>query len=124
MEKNKKQQTNDADQHIQIVGLAYYEDNGSFFFAPDSTVPDQMKSFRRRGTAQQMSDGTFDFVPESKIRSRSKLIKKLAHGRLSETQDGYIQLTLRFKIKDNEDIAEGLLAEAVTAFSVLSSVNR
>lgn len=119
MEKKKKKQTNNADQHIQIVGLAYYEDNGSFFFAPDSTVPDQMKSFRRRGTAQQMSDGTFDFVPESKSRSRSKLIKKLAHGRLSETQDGYIQLTLRFRTEDNEDIADDLQTETALAISAL-----
>ena len=34
---------------------------------------------------QQMSDGTFDFVLRTKSKSRSVLIRKLAHGRRSRT---------------------------------------
>ncbi len=45
---------------------------------------------------QQMSDGAFDFVPRTKPKSRSVLIRKLAHGRRSRTQDDALQLTLKF----------------------------
>ena len=48
---------------------------------------------------QQMSDGTFDFVPRTKPKTRSVLIRKLAHGRRSRTQDDVLQLTLKFSAR-------------------------
>lgn len=107
--------------HVQIIGQAFYNDNRSFFFAPNDPMPELLKSFRRKGTAQQMSDGTFDFVADPDRRSKSKLIKKLAHGRLSETQDGYIRLTLRFRIEDNEDVAGRMVFETLEATDALRS---
>ena len=57
-----------------------------FFFSPDAPVPQAVESFRKAGVGQQMSDGTFDFVVRPKVKSRSVLIRKLAHGRISRTR--------------------------------------
>ena len=93
---NSNQNHGDHCQHVQIGGQAYYDDRKYFLFAPDAPVPQAVESFRKAGVGQQMSDGTFDFVPRAKAKSRSVLIRKLAHGRISKTQDDAVQLTLKF----------------------------
>ena len=86
-------------QHVQIGGQAYYDDRKYFLFSPDAPVPQAVESFRKAGVGQQMSDGTFDFVPQPRTKSRSVLIRKLAHGRISRTQDDAVQLTLKFSAR-------------------------
>ena len=82
-------------------------------FAPDYCVPDSVPRVRRMcGVAQQLTDGTFDFVAQPRIRSQSTLIKKLAHGRVSLTKDKAIQLTLKVTPSENINIAETIAAEA------------
>ena len=67
----------------------------------------------------QMSDGTFDFVPRTKPKSRSVLIRKLAHGRRSRTQDDVLQLTLKFFRTENVVIAQAIMDEAQDAIDAL-----
>ena len=90
-----------------------------FFFSPDDPVPQAVESFRKAGVGQQMSDGTFDFVPQPRTKSRSVLIRKLAHGRISKTQDDAVQLTLKFFRTENVVIAQAIMDEAQAAIDAL-----
>lgn len=124
---NKKQINNQVDnqnhgdhcQHVQIGGQAYYDDRKYFLFSPDAPVPQAVESFRKAGVGQQMSDGTFDFVPQPRTKSRSVLIRKLAHGRISRTQDDAVQLTLKFFRTENVIIAQAIMDEAQDAIDAL-----
>ena len=124
---NKKQINNQVDnqnhgdhcQHVQIGGQAYYDARKYFLFSPDAPVPQAVESFRKAGVGQQMSDGTFDFVVRPKVKSRSVLIRKLAHGRISRTQDDAVQLTLKFFRTENVVIAQAIMDEAQAAIDAL-----
>ena len=98
--------------HTQLSGMASYDERKYFLFSPDEPVAGITSRFRCQGIAQQMSDGTFDFVAKPKIKAQSQLIKKLAHGRVSKTKDGAIQLTLKVFCDEGENIAEAILREA------------
>ena len=63
---------------------------------------------------QQMSDGTFDFVPRTKTK-----IRKLAHGRRSRTQDDVLQLTLKCFRTENVVIAQAIMDESQDAINAL-----
>ena len=124
---NKKQINNQVEnqnhgdhcQHVQIGGQAYYDDRKYFLFSPDAPVPQAVESFRKTGVGQQMSDGTFDFVVRPRTKSRSVLIRKLAHGRISRTQDDAVQLTLKFFRTENVVIAQTIMDEAQDAIDAL-----
>ena len=107
-----QQVNNNGCQHVQLGGVAYYDDKQYFLFSPDSVNQGVVEAFRRHGVAQQMQDGTFDFVAVSKPKSQSELIKKLAHGRVSKTKDGAIQLTLKVFCHEGINIAQTLAVEA------------
>ncbi len=107
--------TNTGVQHVQIAGVAYYDESKYFMFAPDFIGKNRVPSLRMRGVAQQMSDGTFDFVAQPKKKPLSQLIKKLAHGRVSKTADGAIQLTLKVYCDEGVNIGEALAVEAAEA---------
>ena len=107
--------TNTGVQHVQIAGVAYYDESKYFMFAPDFTGKNRVPSLRMRGVAQQMSDGTFDFVAQPKKKPLSQLIKKLAHGRVSKTADGAIQLTLKVYCDEGVNIGDVLADEAADA---------
>ena len=107
--------TNTGVQHVQIAGVAYYDESKYFMFAPDFTGKNRVPSLRMRGVAQQMSDGTFDFVAQPKKKPLSQLIKKLAHGRVSKTADGAIQLTLKVYCDEGVNIGDVLADEAEDA---------
>lgn len=98
--------------HTQLSGMASYDESKYFLFSPDEPVAGMLPRFRCQGIAQQMSDGTFDFVAKPKIKAQSQLIKKLAHGRVSKTKDGAIQLTLKVYCDEGENIAEAIYREA------------
>lgn len=102
-------------QHIQLGGTATYNNSNTFFFAPDNNVRGRVDSFRRRGIAQQLTDGTFDFVALPKPKTMSTLIRKLPHGRVSRTADGAIQLTLKVYCDEGVNIGEALAVEAAEA---------
>ena len=109
---NNQQVNNNGCQHVQLGGIAYYDDKQYFLFSPDSVNQGVVEAFRRHGVAQQMQDGTFDFVAVSKPKSQSELIKKLAHGRVSKTKDGAIQLTLKVFKNEGLDCMETIMKEA------------
>ena len=115
---NQQVNINDC-QHVQLGGMAYYDDKQYFLFSPDSVNQGVVEAFRRHGVAQQMQDGTFDFVAVSKPKSQSELIKKLAHGRLSKTKDGAIQLTLKVFCHERINIAQTLAVESAEGADAL-----
>ena len=109
-----------ACQHVQLGGMAFYDESKYFMFSPDEPEPDVVRRMRRmHGVAQQMTDGTFDFVAQPRVRSQSQLIRKLAHGRVSLTKDKAIQLTLKVMSDENINIAETIAAEAAEGANAL-----
>ena len=107
--------------HVQLGGMAFYDDSRCFMFSPDEPVPDVVQRMRRmHGVAQQMTDGTFDFVAQPRTKSQSTLIKKLAHGRGSLTKDNAIQRTLKVMRNENINIAETIAAEAADAADAIA----
>jgi hypothetical protein len=80
---NNQQVNNNGCQHVQLGGMAFYDESKCFLFAPsEHGGGEKVQGFRSQGVAQQRSDGTFDFVVKPRIRSQSVLIRKLAHGRV------------------------------------------
>lgn len=103
-------------QHVQLGGMAFYDESKYFLFSPDDSMPDKVQRMRRmHGVAQQMTDGTFDFVAQPRVRSQSQLIRKLAHGRVSLTKDKAIQLTLKVTPSENINIAQAIAIESAEA---------
>ena len=102
--------------HVQLGGQAYYDEKKFFMFTPDDPIVGQVQKFRGLGMAQQMADVTFDFVRKPQLKPKSTLIKKLAHGRLSATIDGAIQLTLKVYKTEGLNIKETIIKEAKEAF--------
>ena len=114
------QQVNNGSQHVQLGGMAFYDESKCFLFAPNEHGGgEKVQGFRSQGVAQQLSDGTFDFVVKPRIRSQSELIRKLAHGRLSKTKDGAIQLTLKVFCDEGINIGSTLMKEAEEAADAL-----
>lgn len=106
--------------HVQIDGQAFYDKNKYFMFSPDIPMIEQVDSFRAWGVAKQMADGTFDFVPIPRAHPESRLIRKLAHGRASETKDGAIQLTLKVFVSEGVNISATILRESMEASVAIS----
>lgn len=119
MEAHKTLQTSPRIEDIQLEGVAFFGSTNNFYFAPENPVPERVEKFRTHGIGQQMSDGTFDFTAKPRKRAKSILIKKLAHGRLSATCDGGIQLWLRVNKTEGLNIADTLNDEAQRAISCL-----
>ena len=114
---NIENQTNISNcDHVQLGGQAYYDEKKFFMFTPDDPIVGQVQKFRGLGMAQQMADGTFDFVRKPQLKPKSTLIKKLAHGRLSDTFDGAVQLTLKVFRTEGLNIRETIIKEAREAF--------
>ncbi len=112
MDKNKKQT---GYRHIQKSGMAHYDDGDKFLFTPDYPAGGEILPFRAAGIARQLSDGTFDFVRKPRLRAESELILKLAHGRVSKTKDGAIQLTLKVYQDEGINIPRAIAREAKEA---------
>ena len=107
-------------QHVQLGGMAFYDESKCFLFAPNEHGGgEKVQGFRSQGVAQQLSDGTFDFVVKPRVRSQAELIRKLAHGRLSKTKDGAIQLTLKVFCDEGINIGNALVKEAEEAADAL-----
>lgn len=89
-------------------------------FLPDEPVEQFEKGWRRVGVAQRLRNGTFDFIVKPHLHSRAVLIKKVAHGRLSATKDGAIQLTLKIFKTEGIPMAETIVREAKEAVEEVS----
>ncbi len=105
--------------HWQIEGVAHYDGNDKFLFTPSEPVALPLPCFRAMGLAQQHFDGTFDFIRRPRPRAQSELIRKLAHGRISKTKDGAIQLTLKVFEDEGVNISKTIGEEACIAQAAL-----
>ena len=113
---NNQQVNNNGCQHVQLGGVAFYDEGKCFMFSPENEgVRNKVEGFRSQGIAQQLTDGTFDFMAKPRIRSQSELIRKLAHGRVSKTKDGAIQLTLKVYCDEGVNIGDAIASEAIIA---------
>ena len=92
------QQVNNGSQHVQLGGMAFYDESKCFLFAPNE-----------HGGGEKVLG----------FRSQSVLIRKLAHGRLSKTKDGAIQLTLKVFCDEGINIGSTLVKEAEEAADAL-----
>ena len=102
--------------HLQKQGMAMYDNQDcNFLFLPDNPAKGCANPFRAAGLAQLLCDGTFDFIRKPRIRAQSELIRKLAHGRVSKTKDGAIQLTLKVYQDEGVNIGQALAEEAQLA---------
>lgn len=103
---------------LGFEGIGYYDemDNRSIFsFIPAWRTAGIYDSYCKNGKGTLTSDGSFDFVAKPYQRSQAKLIKKLAHGRASETKDGAILLTLKVYCDEGVNISETISKEAFEA---------
>ena len=113
---NNQQVNNNGCQHVQLGGVAFYDEGKCFMFSPENEgVRNKVEGFRSQGIAQQLTDGTFDLMAKPRIRSQAELIRKLAHGRVSKTKDGAIQLTLKVFCDEGINIANTLVKETEEA---------
>ena len=102
--------------HLQKQGMAMYNNKEcNFLFLPDNPAKGCANPFRGTGVAQLLCDGTFDFVRQPRLRAQSELIRKLAHGRVSKTKDGAVQLTLKVYQDEGINISEAIAQEALIA---------
>ncbi len=98
-----------------FIGRATFIGDQHFTFSPDDPRPGTLRSTRQRGVVQRMSDGTVDFEAQPRRRPQSTLIRKLPHGRLSETKDDAILLTLKFYRRESINVSGSLAKEATEA---------
>ena len=102
--------------HLQKEGMAMYNNKDcNFLFLPDNPAPGCASPFRGVGVAQLLGDGTFDFIRKPRQRAQSELIRKLAHGRVSKTKDGAIQLTIKVFQDEGLNISQTIAQEALIA---------
>ena len=92
--------------NINIEGNALICEN-CFAFAPAGVQGQVTNPYTQTGVARLSANGAFDF----EVRAQSTLIKKVAHGRLSATHDGAIQLTLKVFKTEGIDILRTLQRE-------------
>ena len=91
---NNQQVNNSGCQHVQLGGMAFYDESKCFLFAPSE-----------HGAGVKVQG----------FRSQSVLIRKLAHGRVSKTKDGAVQLTLKVFCDEGINIGSALVKEAEEA---------
>lgn len=96
--------------NINIEGNALICEN-CFAFAPSGVQGQVTNPYTQPGVARLSPNGAFDFEVRPRKRTQSILIKKVAHGRLSATHDGAIQLTLKVFKTEGIDILRTLQRE-------------
>ncbi|MDO4215555.1 MAG: hypothetical protein Q4D12_06535 [Bacteroidales bacterium] len=104
---------------IQLSGTGSFLGNDQIHFAPDNAVPERMEAFHGECAVHQLTDGSFEVIKKRRVRVRSKLIHKLAHGRISKLKDGDIFLTIRIGEDESLDMADTILDEAYDASQAL-----
>lgn len=81
------------------------DDQGAFILDESETTRGKMQMFR---------NGSMDYVAcKPRHRANSTLLRKAAHGRLSATKDGAIQLTLKVFRREGLDVNKTMRREAI-----------
>lgn len=102
--------------HITMQGMMSVDGEvQTVRFDATERVAGEVRPFRTAGTAQMLSDGTFEYITKKRKRYPSKQIIKLPHGTLSETHDGAYMLILRIPFNENCNAAMTLVNEASMA---------
>jgi len=96
--------------NINIEGNALICEN-YFAFTPAKMEGQVTNPFTRAGVARVTASGAVDFEAKPRKRAQSTLLKKVAHGRLSATHDGAIQLTLKVFKSEGIDIIKAFRDE-------------
>ena len=109
---------------VQVSGqLGFVTDeneNEYVQFFPDNTENLMLEEWSLEGVAHRLKNGAFDFIAMKRKRSDSILIKKVDHGRLSLTKDGFYQLTLKVPVTEKKSNLKFIFrSEAREATSVL-----
>ena len=112
----KRMSKNQNNKAVALKGTAIYEENSYFSFTPKQTVAGTVQRFSQYGVAHQLSSGAFHFEMRPRYRSQSKLIKKVAHGRLSATKDNATLLTLKVYEEEGLDVETVMLKEVMEVF--------
>ena len=91
---------------VQVSGqLGFVTDeneNEYVQFFPDNTEDLMLEEWSLEGVAHRLKNGAFNFISRKRKRSDSILLKKVDHGRLSLTKDGYYQLTLKVPVTEKK----------------------
>lgn len=116
-------------EHTQLIGRAII-DNGvnstgeekrSFLFEPDESIQNSVDGWQARGKFTILTTGQAEFCPERRKRSEALLIKKLPHGRISETKDDAYLLTIKVFKTEPGNITCQMLKEASEAVDALAA---
>ena len=84
------------------------------FMPDDELAPVLEQGSQTRGWLQQLRNGAFYYVANKcKVRAKSVLLRKAAHGRISATRDEAIQLTLKVFKREGLDVKETMMHEAL-----------
>lgn len=86
-------------------------------FEPENSVENTIKAFQATGLMVAYTNGAFEWIRRPRRRSQSRLIKKMNHGRLSETNDGAVLLTVKIRYDEMVNIAATLKRETREAIS-------
>lgn len=103
------------DGEVSEHGTGIHQEEKFFQFIPDVSEIDTMTSFRARGIGQRLTDGSFHFVPSPSRKTKSVVLVKVPHGKLSITADDCYQLTLKIGRDESSYPLKTLLQEAVDA---------
>ena len=91
---------------VQVSGqLGFVTDeneNEYVQFFPDNTENLMLEEWSLEGVAHRLQNGAFNFISRKRKRCDSVLLKKVEHGRLSLTKDGYYQLTLKVPVTEKK----------------------
>ena len=108
---------------VQISGQMVFthdeRENEYVQFIPDNTEDLMLTGWRLEGVAQRLKNWAFDFISRKRKRSDAILIKKVSHGRLSLTKDGFYQLTLKIAQTESVDLKKVFRKETKEATEVL-----
>ena len=106
-----------TDETNQVVNIQFCPD--------DELAPVLEQGSRTHGQLQQLRNGAFDFVSNKpRMRARSQLIRKVAHGRLSGTRDKAFQLTLKSFASETIDWQRAFVEETVDIMTDLMGPER
>ena len=84
------------------------------FLPDDELLPVLERGCLTHGQLQMLRNVAFDYVPNKpRVRAKSVLLRKAAHGRISATRDEAIQLTLKVFKREGLDVKETMMHEAL-----------
>lgn len=95
------------------------------FLPDDELVQVLEQGSQTNGQLQLMRNAAFDYVANKpRVRAKSELIRKAAHGRLSGTRDKAFQLTLKVFASEGIDWQKAFVVEPIEVLTDLMGPER